>query len=158
MIILGIDPWLETIWFWVISYMKWNFEAIDYWVIKTSKTSSFEDRLVQIQEDFVSLIEEFNPKILSIEKLYFWTNITNAISVAHVRWILVVEATKKWIPIIEFSPNEIKSMICWYWKAEKSQIQFMITEYLKLESVPRPDDVSDALAIAICWAFSFERN
>lgn len=151
MIALGIDPGLETIWFWIVR-SDWNaFQAIDFWVIQTSSKDDFKDRLLQIQDDIISILDEYKPNIVAIERLYFWTNITNALSVAHSRGIIVVECARRWVDILEFSPNEVKSLICWYWKAEKQQIQFMIKDYLWLDKFPKPDDAADALALAICW-------
>lgn len=154
MIILGIDPWLETIWFWVIS-QDWNdLTPQDFGIIKTSSKDDFPDRLCQIEEDIVSILKSYKPDLVAIERLFFGTNITNALSVAHARWVIIAQVAKRGIEILEFSPNEVKSLICGYWKAEKSQIQSMVVEHLSLNSIPEPDDAADALALAICWAFN----
>ena len=154
MLILGIDPGLETTWFWVIEVNNQDISPVDFGIIKTSSKEHFWIRLLQIQNDLAELLDEFKPDLVSIEKLYFWTNITNAISVAHARWVMVVEVQKRWIEFMEFSPNEVKSMVCWYWKAEKNQVMHMVCEHLALDYKPKPDDAADALALAICWAFN----
>ena len=152
--ILGLDPGIETTWFWVIKKVWNSFDPLDFWVIKTSNRDDFWIRLVQIQEDINSLLKEFKPSLVWIEKLFFWTNIKTAISVAHARGVLISEVSKRWTDIYEFSPNEIKSMICWYWKAEKGQIQHMVAEHLWFDFKPKPDDAADALAVALCAGFS----
>lgn len=150
MIALGIDPGLETIWFGIVSDQWNNFKAVDFWVFHTSSDEEFKDRLVQIQDDIISILNEYKPNIVAIERLFFWTNVTNALAVAHSRWVIIVECARRGIEIFEFSPNEVKNMICGYWKAEKQQVQFMVKDYLWLDDCPKPDDAADALAVAIC--------
>jgi len=157
MIILWIDPWLETIWFAIIQVDKknhQNIDLIDYWIIKTKSKTPFEQRLLQIYEDLNEILDEFKPDFVSIERLFFWTNITNWIQVAHSRWVCILEIAKRWIEIYEFSPNEMKSTICWNWHAKKDQVQFMIKNQLWLEKTPKPDDAADAIGLAMCLGFS----
>jgi len=151
--ILGIDPWLETIGFWIIDIKNWDFELVDFWVIKTSKKDWLDWRLLQIQEDINEILDEYNPNLVSIENLFFWTNVTNWILVAHARWVLLCEIAKRGMDIYEFAPNEMKSIICGYWKAWKKQVQEAVKEQLWLDKIPKPDDAADWIALAMCLGF-----
>lgn len=128
---------------------------MDYWVIKTHKKDWLDLRLVQIQEDINEILEEYNPNNVAIETLFFWSNVTNGISVAHSRWVVLCEIAKRWIDIYEFAPNEMKSIICGYWKAKKNQIQEAVKEQLWLDFIPKPDDAADWIALAMCLGFKF---
>ena len=153
--ILWIDPWLETIWFAIIDTdHPQNIDLIDYWVIKTKSKTNFDKRLLQIYEDLNEILDEFEPDLISIERLFFWTNVTNWIQVAHSRWICILEFAKRWIEVYEFSPNEMKSIICGNWQAKKDQVQFMIKNQLWLTKIPKPDDAADAIGLAMCLGFS----
>lgn len=154
MVILWIDPWLETTWFWILKFDWSGFDILDFGIIQTSSKDDFVNRLAQVKQDIISLIKQYKPDLAALEKLFFGTNIKTAIAVSHSRWVMIAEIASRWIPIVEFSPNEVKSMICGSGKAPKQQIQFMVASHLKLEESPRPDDAADALAIAICWAYS----
>ena len=154
MIILGIDPGLETIWFWVIRKEDNDLIPIDFGIIQTSSKEEFPDRLLQISKDVESILKQYKPELVAVERLFFWTNITNAISVAHSRWVIIAEIAKRWIEIQEYSPNEVKSLVSGHWKADKVQVQQMLIYHLWLVDIPEPDDAADALALAICWAFN----
>ena len=101
----------------------------------------------------LEIIEECQPDILAIEKMFFMQNKDNALKVAESRGVIVLAASMHNLVIQEYSPNEIKKCITGYGKAEKKQVQWMVTELLKLESTPEPDDTADALAIALTCGF-----
>ncbi len=91
----------------------------------------------------------------SIEELFFNTNITTGISVAHGRGVLLYAAEKCGVPLYEYTPSQVKLAVTGYGKAEKRQVMDMTRRLLRLEKVPRPDDAADALALALCHARSF---
>ncbi|MCD5382951.1 crossover junction endodeoxyribonuclease RuvC [Candidatus Gracilibacteria bacterium] len=153
--ILGIDPGLETIGFAIIEIdHPQNIDLIDYGVILTKSKTAFEKRLLQISQDLNNILDEFEPDFVSIERLFFGTNITNGIQVAHARGVCILEIVKRGIEIYEFSPNEMKSIICGNGLAKKDQVQFMIKSQLGLTKIPKPDDAADAIGLAMCLAFS----
>ena len=105
-----------------------------------------------IYEDFTKIVELYKPDAISIEKLFFTTNQKTAIDVAQARGIILLVASQHEIPCYEYTPLQVKQAVVGYGKAIKKQVMDMTTRLLNLKEVPKPDDVADALAIAICHA------
>ncbi|MCQ2452358.1 MAG: crossover junction endodeoxyribonuclease RuvC [Oscillospiraceae bacterium] len=152
MIILGIDPGVATVGFGVISYERGSIVPIRYGVISTPAGQRLASRIHQIYHDMLELIDTFQPDIISIEELFFNTNITTGISVAHGRGAVLLAGEERGIPMVEYTPLQVKQAITGYGRAEKKQMMEMVRRLLNLSAVPRPDDAADALAIAICHA------
>ncbi len=147
--ILGIDPGTGICGFGVIEGTK----AIDYGVIATPPHTPLTDRLEDIYNSLHELIEQDQPTVMAIEKLFFKQNITTGISVAEARGVCLLVAKQHNLPTFEYAPNQIKKAICGYGQAHKPQIQEMVRVHLGLDSVPKPDDAADALAVAIVHSF-----
>ncbi len=154
MIILGIDPGYAIVGVGVIEYKANKFKVIDYGAITTSKDDDFNDRLLQIHTRLSKIIAAYKPQALAIEKLYFNTNATTAIGVAQARGVCVLAAKQANMDIAEYTPLQVKQAVTGYGKATKKQMQEMTKMLLNLETVPKPDDTADALAMAICHAHS----
>jgi crossover junction endodeoxyribonuclease RuvC len=107
-----------------------------------------------IFEQASGLVQQYRPDVVAIEKLYFSQNVTTGISVAQSRGVLAVAAALAERPITEFSPLEVKNAVVGYGKATKKQVQEMVKIILNLDSIPKPDDAADALALAICQIHS----
>ena len=151
MIILGIDPGTTTIGYGIISSRTREiFEALDYGIITTQKASSESERLEVLAEDIEILIKKYRPERIGVEKLFFTKNQKTAMSVSQSRGVVLLIAQKNKVPAYEFTPLQVKNIICGYGKAEKSQVQFMVQKTFKLKTIPKPDDAADALAIALC--------
>ncbi len=156
MIIIWIDPWTTTVWY-AISKKEWNsISLIDYGIIKTIPKIDNALKLLEIGTDLKGLIEKYNPDLACIEKLYFTNNIKTGISVSEARWVIIYEFMKNNIEIIEYTPLEVKKYIAWNGKATKQQIQNAIKIFFKLDEVPKPDDVADAIAISYLGALSIK--
>ncbi len=147
--ILGIDPGTGICGFGVIE----NGQAIDYGVISTPPHTPLPERLLDIYNSLHEIIEQNQPAVMAIEKLFFKQNITTGISVAEARGVCMLVARQFELPIFEYAPNQIKNAICGYGQAHKPQIQEMVRQHLGLKSVPQPDDAADALAVAIVHSF-----
>lgn len=148
--ILGIDPGYATIGYGIVEYDNFRFKTIAYGAITTSPDKSFTERLYDIYEDVSTLIKNYKPDSLSIEKLFFNTNTKTAIDVAQARGIILLAARMSNIDIFEYTPLQVKQSITGYGRAEKHQVMEMVKNLLQLNSVPKPDDTADALALAIC--------
>ncbi len=148
MIILWIDPWTTTIWYAVIQKNPHKIELIDYWVVETPAKMSLEHKLVEIGYDISGIIEKYQVERLSVEKLFFNTNITTGIAVAHARWVVCYEAAKRWIALYEYTPLQIKKAITSNGRASKLQLQRAIQMIFWLSEIPKPDDAADAIAVA----------
>ena len=152
MIILGIDPGYAIVGYGVIEYKNGNFRVLDYGAITTPAHTSPESRLETIYNDIGTLIDRHHPDCMAIEELFFNSNQKTAILVAEARGVILLAAYKKGITIHEYTPLQVKQAVVGYGRAEKKQVQAMITTILGLSKVPRPDDTADALALAICEA------
>ena len=148
-IILCIDPGYGLTGFGVIECYGQKAACLDYGVIKTSGKASFSQRLKELHIDLKKIIRKYRPACLAVEKLFFFKNLKTAIDVAQASGVVVLTAIENNIPILEFTPLQVKQSICGYGKAEKQQIQKMVKMILNLQELPRPDDAADALAIAL---------
>jgi crossover junction endodeoxyribonuclease RuvC len=109
-----------------------------------------EQRLLRIHEGLNQLIAEYKPDIIGVEQLFFNKNVTTAISVGQARGVILLTAAENDVPIREFTPLQVKQSVVGYGKATKEQVIYMVTRLLNLPKPPHPDDVADALAVAIC--------
>ncbi|MBD5144191.1 MAG: crossover junction endodeoxyribonuclease RuvC [Ruminococcus sp.] len=148
--ILGIDPGYAIVGFGVIDYAGANFKPVNYGAMITEAHMPFTGRLCMIDSDMHEILETYQPDCMAIEKLYFTSNQKTAIDVAQARGILILNASKKNIPVYEYTPLQVKMAVVGYGKAEKKQVMEMTKNILKLNHIPKPDDAADALAIAIC--------
>ena len=153
--ILGIDPGFATVGFGLVEAERGQVHMVTYGAITTPAGLPLSRRLYQIGTDMEDLISQLKPDVISIEELFFNTNITTGIAVAHGRGVILYAAEKCGIPLYEYTPSQVKLAVTGYGKAEKRQVMEMTKRLLKLKSVPRPDDAADALALALCHARSF---
>jgi len=153
MIILGIDPGTATTGYALIKKLKNNsYEILDFGVITTRKTMSDAARLAMLQKDLDVLIRKFKPETAGVEKLYFEKNVKTAMAVSQARGVVLLALQKNKVAIQEFTPLQVKSIVCGYGKADKKQVQFMVQKTFGLKHLPKPDDAADALGIALCAA------
>lgn len=152
--IIGIDPGYAIVGCGIIDYQNLKFKPVHFAPITTPADMPFEQRLCLIYDELSLLISQYKPDVMSIEKLFFNTNHKTAIDVAQARGVILLTATKHNIPICEFTPLQVKEALTGYGRAEKKQVQLMTKNLLGLKDVPKPDDVADALALAICHARS----
>ena len=154
MIILGIDPGFALTGYGVIDYTGNRLKMLEYGVISTKAGEKFSSRLLQIDAGIKALADKYHPDACAIEELFFNNNVTTAISAAQGRGVALTAAAGKGIPVYEYTPLQVKQNVVGYGRAEKKQVQTMVKMLLKLDTLPKPDDASDALAIAICHANS----
>jgi crossover junction endodeoxyribonuclease RuvC len=154
MIILGIDPGYATVGFGVISSEGNKYKAIEYGVITTPKTENLPTRLNTISNAFDVLMDKYKPDAIALEELFFQNNQKTAIQVAEARGATLLTIYKKNKNIFEYTPLQIKQAMTGYGRADKYQIQHMVTLLLKLDKIPKPDDAADALAVALTHAQS----
>ena len=152
--ILGIDPGVAIVGFGVVDSEGGPQQMVQYGAINTPANTPLAARLVQIEQDLMELLQQFNPDEVAIEELFFSKNITTGIAVAHARGVILATVEKAGIPLYEYTPMQVKQAVVGYGLAEKNQVMDMTKRLLKLRSVPKPDEAADALAIAICHARS----
>ncbi len=147
--ILGIDPGYAIVGWGVLEFDNIRFNVIKYGAITTQPDTAFDKRLCEIYEDMGLVIEKFRPDCMSIEKLFFSSNITTGIDVAQARGVILLAAARRGLRIYEYTPLQVKVAVTGYGHADKHQVQEMTRNILGLKNVPRPDDTADALALAI---------
>jgi crossover junction endodeoxyribonuclease RuvC len=152
MIILGIDPGTSLIGYGVIEYSNYTYKALEYGAFRTEKNIENRDRVKDVHTFFQNLIKKHNPDRVSIEALFFFKNEKTVIKVSEIRGVLLLSAALHNTTIQEFTPLQVKQSVTGYGKADKEQVQRMVTMILGLKETPKPDDVADALALAICSA------
>jgi crossover junction endodeoxyribonuclease RuvC len=150
--ILGIDPGTATIGFGIIESDRAKHKLLDYGCIKTQAGLPLPVRLEQIYHDLKTIIQEWSPQYVAIEEIFFSKNVKTAIQVAQARGAILQQIALGKHHITEYKPQQVKEAVCGYGRAEKKQVQKMIKTILGLDEVPRPDDVADALSVAICHA------
>ncbi len=156
MILLGIDPGTAICGYGFIENDGGKLTALKYGAITTSSKARMQDRLEKIYDELDAMIKDYQPEVIGIEKLFFGRNSTTAIPVGQARGIVLLAAVKNQVEIVERTPNEIKQSVTGYGGASKEQVIYMVTKLLKLVEEPKPDDVADALAVAICTAHTVD--
>jgi crossover junction endodeoxyribonuclease RuvC len=152
MIILGIDPGLERIGYGVVSRNGSKLTAVAYGLIQTPRVL-LPDRLRIVHEAVIQIIEDVKPDAIATERLLFTVNKTTAMDVAKSLGVILLATSRSGLPWTEYSPPEIKQSVVGMGNADKKQVQFMVTKLLSMDAPPKPDDVADALAVAITHAF-----
>lgn len=105
--------------------------------------------MAELYDHVVEIIKQHQPDQLAIEQLFFARNVTTAIQVGQARGVILLAAAKAQLPYYEYTPLQVKQTVTGYGRAEKPQVQAMIKLLLKLKATPKPDDLADALAIAL---------
>ena len=152
--ILGIDPGIATIGFAVLESERSQYRLLQCGVITTPAHTSLSSRLDQIYADMRQLLDAFQPDAVSIEELFFNTNITTGIAVAHGRGVILLACQQAGAKIYEYTPLQVKQSVVGYGRAEKKQVMDMVKRLCRLNAAPKPDDAADAVALALCHARS----
>ncbi|MDD2431060.1 MAG: crossover junction endodeoxyribonuclease RuvC [Firmicutes bacterium] len=152
-IVLGIDPGTALCGYGIVEEDQNGFRALSYGCIETSKEEPMPNRLDTIFQTLTELVKLYKPSAMSIERLFFNKNVTTAISVGQARGVCLLVAAQNQLEVFEYTPAEVKLSLTGSGKAVKRQVGFMVSSLLKLEEVPKPDDTSDALAMALCHYF-----
>lgn len=147
--ILGVDPGFGRTGIGVVD-LSGN-EATHVWheVIDTAKDSAFAERLQAVRNDLQEIVRRFEPHVAGVESLFFQTNVRTAMKVGMARGVLLLALADAGVPIVELTPNQVKQGIAGYGSADKLQVRDMVKRLLRMDRMPKIDDASDALAIAI---------
>lgn len=161
--IIGFDPGLATLGFGIVECQtpaagggESPPSAIDFGAIQTRPGQSLGDRLETIYGDLHALLDQWQPDIVGVEKLFFY-RMGNTISVAQARGVLLLVLAQRHLPLFEFTPAQVKQALTGYGNAKKYEVQEAVARELNLEAIPKPDDAADALAIALTTWFDRDR-
>ena len=147
---LGIDPGTATTGYGLVRLMPdGELVAVSYGVISTPKDATASARLEMLFDQLNDLIKKNDPDTAAVEKLFFQSNVKTALAVGQARGVVMLCLQKARVETFEYTPNEVKQAVAGYGGADKRQVQDMVRALLQLDSIPKPDDAADALAIAI---------
>ncbi len=158
MVILGIDPGFGRVGYGIIEVINNKYRALEYGSITTEPKSYFPERLNKIEKDLIEVCSRYKIDAASVEELFFNTNIKTGIQVAQARGVIINTLVNLNIEINEYTPLEVKQSLVGYGRADKIQIKNMVKSFLKLDAMPKLDDTTDALALAICHSHSYKMN
>jgi len=150
--VLGIDPGTAIVGWGIIDCSNGSAKTnvIAYGHIETDKTLSTSERLAEISDNLLLVLQKYEPHEAAIEELFYFKNAKTVISVAQARGVIINTCFQNKLTIAEYTPLQIKQSLTGYGRAEKKQVQKMIQSVLNLKSIPKPDDTADALATALC--------
>ncbi|MHC5725759.1 MAG: crossover junction endodeoxyribonuclease RuvC [Nostoc sp.] len=157
--ILGLDPGLAILGFGAINCTQISHKVqettvnmLDFGVIRTSAGVEMGQRLCTLFDDLHTLMEELQPDLVAIEKLFFY-RMSSTIVVAQARGVLILVLSQRRLPYVEFTPAQIKQALTGYGNADKSEVQEAVARELDLDEIPKPDDAADALAVALTASY-----
>ncbi|CEP66155.1 Crossover junction endodeoxyribonuclease RuvC [Moorella glycerini] len=153
MLILGIDPGTAIVGYGLVqAATAGHLQAFAYGCIRTPAGEKASLRLALIYDQLQEIIKNYRPDIMAIEELFFNKNSRTALAVGQARGVALLAAAHAGLPVAEYTPLEVKQAVAGFGRAPKEQVQRMVQALLGLKSRPDPDDVADALAVAICHA------
>ena len=153
--ILGIDPGTGILGFGVIDTdASGKAKLVDGGVIRTPPNQADSIRLLTIFNELSEIIMLHKPQVMAVEKLFFAQNVTTAMTVAQARGVVLLCGEQSGLILFEYTPLQIKQALTGYGRADKKQIQEMVRVILALDTIPKPDDCADALAVAICHSMT----
>lgn len=155
MLTLGIDPGSAITGYGLIEEGTNSLKVIEYGCIRTSPKFTADERLKKLHEELNRLIQKYSPQAMAVEKLFFCSNAKTAGVVGQARGVILLSGSQQQIQVAEYTPLEVKLAVTGYGQADKKQVQQMVKALLSLDSLPKPDDAADALAIAICHIHSY---
>jgi crossover junction endodeoxyribonuclease RuvC len=156
MIIVGIDPGIGRAGWGIIEVKGGKLEVKGYGCIETTKDQEMGERIKNVYDEVFAILGESKADALAIEELFFNTNVTTAFAVGQARGVILLAAQQFALPVTSYTPQQIKIGVTGYGRSDKKQVGQMVKTILKLQTLPKLDDTTDALAIAITHAFSYK--
>lgn len=155
MLALGIDPGTATTGYGLVQDDRGKEILVTYGTIRTPAGMDMSLRLCKINQELNLLIQKYEPDAVGIEELFYQKNSKTVITVAQGRGVAMMTAASAGIPVAEYTPLQVKQAVVGYGNADKRQVQLMVKNILTMDTLPRPDDAADALAVAICHLHSY---
>jgi len=155
-LILGLDPGTAVTGWGVIEHDRDQSRLVAHGTIVTSAKEPAHERLQQIYQGVIRVIDEYKPNAAAIEELFGGVNIKTALAVGQARGVIVLACAERGVTPADYTPLRIKQAVVGYGRASKVQVQQMVKVLLALPKVPTPDHAADALGVAICHAHSMK--
>ena len=154
MTIFGVDPGSAHTGYGCIDTSGGRHRILACGALSPPARSTFPEKLRAIHAGLTALLAEHRPETVAIEDLFYARNARSALKLGHVRGVVMLAAAEAGLPVVEYSPAEVKRAVVGYGRAEKQQVQQMVGLLLGLDPPPSRMDVTDALAVAVCHAHS----
>jgi|TARA_B110000263_G_C15134966_1_gene430644 crossover junction endodeoxyribonuclease RuvC len=148
--VIGVDPGLTITGFGILDYKGGQIRTVAFGTIKPPAKESLPNRLEYLNSHMTELLEKFEPNAFAIEDTFFSQNVKSALLLGQARGVLLLAAASKGIPSMDYAPRKVKQSVVGNGAADKTQVQYMVQQILKMDEPPKPLDVSDALAIGLC--------
>lgn len=152
--IIGIDPGIAITGYGIIDKTGNSYKPVNYGKITTEADASTFERLLLLYNNLVEIFAGYHPECAAIEELFFNKNAKTAMVIGQARGVAILAAANSGLQVFEYTPLQVKQAVAGYGRADKKQIQRMVKVLLNLKEIPKPDDVADALAIALCHGSS----
>ena len=149
--VLGVDPGLGITGFSIMDTKRNQTHLSAYGTIKPKPKDSLPKRLNYLFEEMNKILDQFSPDVMAIEDAFYSKNVKSAMTLGQARGSLILAAAQASIPVHEFAPRKVKMSVCGNGAASKEQVSYMVTQILKLKEPPKPMDVSDAMAVGLCY-------
>lgn len=150
MFVLGVDPGLSRCGYGAVRRDRGRWEVLSGGVLSTDRSTPLPQRLVALHRSLRELVAEVQPDVVAVERVFFQTNARTAMATGQASGLALLVAAEAGCDVAQYTPNEVKMAVCGSGSADKGQVQRMVSRILGLASVPRPPDVADALALAVC--------
>ncbi|MBE3586687.1 MAG: crossover junction endodeoxyribonuclease RuvC [Thermoanaerobacter sp.] len=150
--VIGIDPGTAITGYGIIDLEGNRLSVVAYDCITTQPTMPMPFRLQHLYRQLEMVLRQYRPRQFAVEELFFHKNVRTALAVGQARGVAILAAVNAGLAVAEYTPLQVKQAVVGYGRAVKEQVQYMVRALLGLPEVPRPDDVADALAVAICHA------
>jgi crossover junction endodeoxyribonuclease RuvC len=151
---IGIDPGTALLGWGVLDEQGGTLREVAHGALTTPTRTPQAQRLLRLHQELGELLQQYAPDAAAVEELFFSRNVTTALAVGQARGVVLLTLAQAAIPVYEYKPRAVKQAVSGYGAAQKRQMQEMVQMTLQLAALPRPDDAADALAIAICHAYS----
>ena len=151
---LGIDPGTAIMGWGVVDENGGTLSLVAYGALTTPAGMAPSERLVILYEGLQRLLREHQPDAAAVEELFFGKNVNTALSVGQARGVALLALSQAGVTIHEYKPLVVKQAVAGYGGADKKQVQEMVRLTLRLAKTPKPDDAADAVAVAICHAYT----
>jgi crossover junction endodeoxyribonuclease RuvC len=152
--VFGIDPGSNRTGYGCIETDGSRHRLVLCGAISAPALATFPEKLLTIHSRLAALLDSCRPECVAVENLFHATNVRSALKLGHARGVAMLAAVEAGLPVIEYTPAEVKRAVVGYGRAEKPQVQAMVRLILGLAELPSPHDAADALAVAICHVHS----
>lgn len=153
--VLGIDPGTASTGYGVVARTgDGAVSLLECGVVRTDAASALPLRLKEIYEGIGEVVERRSPDVVVVEGVFYGRNARTTVILGHARGAILLAVTLRALPVVEYSPAEVKNMVVGTGRATKEQVQYMVQQQLRLKQPPRPTDAADAVAVALCHCYS----